>query len=40
MKKTIVQKCGGKSSGCCADIVLPYGQADNAPVQGQASSSK
>lgn len=24
--KTINNKCGGKSSGCCADIVLPYGE--------------
>lgn len=23
--KTIKSKCGGKSSGCCADIILPYG---------------
>jgi hypothetical protein len=23
--KIIIQKCGGKSSGCCADIILPHG---------------
>lgn len=25
MKKEITNKCGGKSSGCCADIILPHG---------------
>jgi len=40
--KTIKNKCGGKSSGCCADITLPYGIApertsDNSAIQGQSS---
>lgn len=39
MKNKITNKCGGKSSGCCADIILPYGQADNATPQGQAGTS-
>jgi len=25
MKSKITNKCGGKSSGCCADIILPHG---------------
>ena len=25
MKNKITNKCGGKSSGCCADIILPHG---------------
>jgi hypothetical protein len=40
--KTIKNKCGGKSSGCCADITLPYGitperVADNTAAQVQSS---
>lgn len=43
--KTITQpinKCGGKKSGCVADIILPYGVApkrvtDNAASQSEAS---
>lgn len=27
MKSKITNKCGGKSSGCCADIILPHGTA-------------
>jgi hypothetical protein len=27
MKNKITNKCGGKSSGCCADIILPHGTA-------------
>ncbi len=41
--KKVFNKCGGKSSGCCADITLPYGLApkrvtDNSASQGQAGS--
>ena len=40
--KTIKNKCGGKSSGCCAYITLPYGiaperTADNSVIQVQSS---
>ena len=40
--KTIKNNCGGKSSGCCADITLPYGiaperTADNSVIQVQSS---
>lgn len=36
-------KCGGKSSGCCADITLPYGVSpnkisDKSKEQGQAGT--
>lgn len=27
MKNKITNKCGGKSSGCCAEIILPHGTA-------------
>jgi len=37
-------KCGGKSSGCCADIILPYGIApernsDGSIAQNQAGTA-
>lgn len=43
--KTVIQKCGGKSSGCTVEFELPYGQTkhkvtDAAPGQNQAGSVK
>lgn len=45
MVTIIENKCGGKSSGCCVELELPYGTtpikvSDNNPGQSQAAQPK